>query len=157
MAKILVLILSTFLIAQKVEVVPLAQLQNRVAQNSDTLYVVNFWATWCKPCIEEMPFFETAQRQFEAQNVKVIFASLNSVKELSSVQKFVAQRNIQTETLVLQAGNPNVWLNQIDSTWSGAIPATVFYKNGKKVFFTEGELSAFQLDSLISLHKSNRP
>ncbi len=156
MAKIFVLILSAFLIVQKVEIVPLAQLQNRVVQNNDTLYVVNFWATWCKPCVEEIPYFEEVQRQFERQKVKVMLVSLNSLKELNSVQKFVTQKNIQSETLILQAGNPNIWLNQIDSTWSGAIPATVFYKNGKKVFFTEGELNDYQLDSLISLHKFNR-
>ena len=156
MAKIIVLILSAFLIVQKFEITPLAQLQNRVAQNNDTLYVINFWATWCKPCVEEMPYFEEVQRQFERQKVKVMLVSLNSLKELNSVQKFVTQKNIQSETLILQAGNPNIWLNQIDSTWSGAIPATVFYKNGKKVFFTEGELNDYQLDSLVSLHKFNR-
>jgi thiol-disulfide isomerase/thioredoxin len=53
------------LIVQKFEITPLAQLQNRVAQNNDTLYVINFWATWCKPCVEEMPYFEEVQRQFE--------------------------------------------------------------------------------------------
>ena len=65
MAKIIVLILSAFLIVQKFEITPLAQLQNRVAQNNDTLHVINFWATWCKPCVEEMPYFEEVQRQFE--------------------------------------------------------------------------------------------
>jgi len=157
MSKTVLLILFAYLTVQKVGIVPLAQLQNRVTQNNDTLYVVNFWATWCKPCVEEMPYFEEAQKQFESQKVKMIFASLNSVKELNSVQKFVAQKNIQSETLILQACNPNVWINQIDSSWSGALPATIFYKNGKKVFFTEGELNHYQLDSLISLHKSNRP
>ena len=155
MGKMVLLILSIFLITQKVDVVNLPQLQSRVQQNNDTLYVVNFWATWCKPCIEEMPYFESAQQQFNTSKVKVIFVSLNSAKELSSVQKFIVQKNIQSETHLLQAGNPNVWLNQIDSTWSGAIPASVVYKNGKKVFFVEGELNASQLDSIILLHKIN--
>ena len=140
MGKMVLLILSIFLITQKVDLVNLPQLQSRVQQNNDTLYVVNFWATWCKPCIEEMPYFESAQQRFNTSKVKVIFVSLNSAKELSSVQKFIAQKNIQSETHLLQAGNPNVWLNQIDSTWSGAIPASVFYKNGKKVSVVKANL-----------------
>lgn len=96
-----------------------------------------------------MPYFVSAAQKFSNQKVKVIFVSLNSVKEKNTVQKFVNDRNIQQEVLLLNAGNPNVWINEIDSSWSGAIPATTFYKNGKKELFYEGEFTPQQLESII--------
>lgn len=136
-------------IINPIKVVDFTQLQELVKPSDDTLYVVNFWATWCKPCVEEMPYFVAAADKFSHQKVKVIFVSLNSAKEKATVQKFVGDKNIQQEVLLLNAGNPNVWINQIDSSWSGAIPATVFYKNGKKELFYEGEFTQQQLDSII--------
>lgn len=136
-------------ILQPIRVTDLSGLYSQIIQPHDTLYIVNFWATWCKPCVEEMPYFVAAADKFSHQKVKVIFVSLNSVKEKATVQKFVTDKNIQQEVLLLNAGNPNVWINEIDSSWSGAIPATVFFKNGKKELFYEGEFSAPQLDSII--------
>lgn len=118
-------------------------------QTNDTLYVVNFWATWCKPCVAEMPYFRQADEKFKGQKVKVVFVSLNSPKELATVNKFVTDKNITQQVHVLDAGNPNVWINQVDTNWSGAIPATVMYKGGKKVLFREGEFTQAELDSII--------
>ncbi|MBL7777534.1 MAG: TlpA family protein disulfide reductase [Chitinophagales bacterium] len=145
-----ILALSVALLTlQPIRVIDLSGLYSQIIQSDDTLYVVNFWATWCKPCVEEMPYFFAAADKFSNQKVKVIFVSLNSVKEKNTVQKFVNDRNIQQEVLLLNAGNPNVWINEIDSSWSGAIPATMFYKNGKKELFYEGEFTPQQLDSII--------
>lgn len=145
-----ILALSVALLTlQPIRVIDLSGLYSQIIQSDDTLYVVNFWATWCKPCVEEMPYFVSAAQKFSNQKVKVIFVSLNSVKEKNTVQKFVNDRNIQQEVLLLNAGNPNVWINEIDSSWSGAIPATTFYKNGKKELFYEGEFTPQQLESII--------
>lgn len=134
----------------KVPIIELKELQDKVLhQQNDTLYVVNFWATWCKPCVKEMPYFEAINRQFAPQKVKVIFVSLNSPKESKQVNKFVAERNISAETFLLNAGNPNVWIDQIEPEWSGSIPATILYKNGKKIAFAERDFEQHELDSLI--------
>lgn len=139
-----------------VTIVTLPQLQVETQIANDTLYIANFWATWCKPCVEEMPYFEAAIKKFGTQKVKLIFVSLNSVKEKAAVEKFVAKNNIAAEVVLLDAGNPNVWINQLEPDWTGSIPATLFYKNGKKVLFHEGELNPTQLDSIIQL-KTKQP
>ena len=51
--------------------------------------------------------------------------------------------------LLLNAGNPNNWIDRVDSSWSGAIPATAFYQKGKKILFREGEFTQGELDSII--------
>ena len=136
--------------SKKVEVLSLEQFQTKtIQQTNDTLYVVNFWATWCKPCVGEMPYFEEANTKFAAQKVKVVFVSLNYPREVAVVDKFVKQKKIQSDCYLLDAGNPNVWIDKIEPEWGGSIPATIIYKNAKKVFFREGEFTQTELDSII--------
>ncbi len=80
MAKVLWLLFPALLLLEpRVKTVNMQQLQAMAAQqNNDTLYVVNFSATWCKPCIGEMPYFEKADAAFKPKKVKVVFVSLNS-------------------------------------------------------------------------------
>ncbi|MES2622606.1 MAG: TlpA disulfide reductase family protein [Bacteroidota bacterium] len=135
--------------SNKVQTISLEQLQSSTIQNNDTLYVVNFWATWCKPCVAEMPYFEEANTKFASQKVKVVFVSLNYPRELAAVDKFVKQKKIQSTAYLLDAGTPNSWIDKIEKEWGGSIPATILYKNGKKVFFREGEFTQIELDSII--------
>ncbi|HXU27625.1 MAG TPA: TlpA disulfide reductase family protein [Bacteroidia bacterium] len=149
------IILITFLFGfvcagKKVDVVTYAQLKEQGEfKNNDTLYVVNFWATWCGPCVKEMPFFEESSKVFANQKVKIVYVCLNSVKELAGVESFVKAKKIQNQVLLLNESNPNNWIDKVDSGWSGAIPATVMYKGGDKVFFKEGGFTQVELDEAI--------
>jgi thiol-disulfide isomerase/thioredoxin len=135
---------------EKVNLITLDQLKAKtIEQNNDTLYVVNFWATWCKPCVAEMPYFEEAAQKFAPEKVKIVFVSLNYPRELGTVEKFVNQKKVQAPCYLLDAGNPNVWIDKVEPDWGGSIPATIMYKNGKKVFFREGEFTQNELDSII--------
>lgn len=149
-ALILAVIALSFTAATTVKVVDLKGLRAIAeAKQNDTLYVVNFWATWCKPCVAEMPYFVKADEKFAAQKVKVVFVSLNSAKEQTGVQQFLTGKQITQQAVILSAGNPNQWIDSVDASWGGSIPATAMYKGGKKVFFYEGELTQTELDSII--------
>ena len=148
----LLMIILGFFSAGKVGMVNMEQLQAATAKKTnDTLYVLNFWATWCKPCVHEIPYFEKAAQKFRSNKMKVIFVSLNSIKEFQQVNGFVNSRQIGEEVLLLNSGNPNNWIDTVDSSWSGAIPATVMYRGGRKVFFKEDEFTQTELDSIISI------
>lgn len=151
---IILLMLSAFLTNSKVGMVNMRQLQYAVNKPNDTLYVVNFWATWCKPCVTEMPYFREASQKFAAEKVKVVFVSLNSPREIAQVEKFAADKQVKEQILLLNAGNPNNWIDTVDVSWSGAIPATAMYRHGQKVFFREGEFDQRELDSII--HTKNK-
>jgi thiol-disulfide isomerase/thioredoxin len=145
-------VLTAFtLIPKVVQKVSFEQLEKRCLKENDTLYVVNYWATWCKPCVAELPYFVEAANKFAKQKVKVVFVSLNAPREMETVKKFVTKKNIEQDVLLLDAGNPNIWVDKVDPSWSGSIPATVIYKKKEKVFFREGEFTQTELDSVINL------
>ncbi|HSY77170.1 MAG TPA: TlpA family protein disulfide reductase [Bacteroidia bacterium] len=153
-AALLFILLPAYLPQNSVSVVTFSQLQAQAAtKQNDTLYVVNFWATWCDPCVKELPYFQTESKKFQHSKVKMILVSLNSMKELAKVQQFTTDKNLGPEVLLLNGGNPNDWIDKIDSSWSGAIPATVMYKHRKKLYFHEGDLTQTELDKAIATKK----
>ena len=143
--------ISLFANAQSSSVIlNLAAYENRVQQKNDTLYVVNFWATWCKPCVTELPFFEKAAQTFSQQSVKIIFVSQDAKTRAVQVNEFLKKNNYSSESFILSAGNPNIWIDKIDTKWSGTIPMTLFYKNGTKLYFHEGDYASFdELEKII--------
>jgi thiol-disulfide isomerase/thioredoxin len=147
---LLSLIFPILLAGNKVTVVNFEQLQTYAAhKTNDTLYVINFWATWCDPCVKELPAFQQEFKKFASRKVKFIFVSLNSSKELGKVQNFADNQKLGGLLLLLNGGNPNDWIDKVDSSWSGSIPATVMYKSGKKVYFREGEFTSESLEKVI--------
>lgn len=149
----LVLMLTAALatLSPKVKPVNLEQLQHDTqSKKNDTLYVLNFWATWCKPCVNELPFFENANSKFAGKKMKMILVSVNSSSDQQKVESFINEKAFKADVWML-SGNPNVWIDAIDPSWSGAIPATVMYRNGEKVLFHEGEYTQNELDSIIKI------
>lgn len=132
--------ISVFAFSQNaVPVSDLSYYHKRVQQKNDTLYVVNFWATWCKPCVQELPFFQQAAQEFSGKPVKIILVSMDMKTQQQQVGTFLSKNRYTSETFILSAGNPNVWIDKIEPKWSGAIPITLFYRKGKKIGFMESD------------------
>lgn len=148
----LVSVLLSFVGAnKKVHVVTFSELQKQIeTKKNDTLYVVNFWATWCKPCELEIPLFEEAAVKFSKEKVKIIYVSLNTINETARVEDYVKTKKIQNHVLLLNAPNQNDWIDKVDYFWMGSIPATVMYKNGKEVFFKEGGFTKEEINVIIT-------
>jgi len=112
--------------------------------NDDTTYVINFWATWCLPCVKELPFFEQINVKY-GNRVKVILVSLDMPKKVeTSLIPFIIKKKLQSEVIHLDDPDANSWIEKVDKNWSGAIPATYIYnKKGSKFYersFTFEEL-----------------
>ena len=144
----LFLLLSTLAFAQEVEVIKYSDLEEIIQDEGKSLQIINFWATWCKPCVKELPFFEAVGQKFPSE-VKVVLISFDMPEEKDSrVIPFLNKRNIRSEVKILDETDFNAIINKIDPDWSGAIPATLIInnKNGSKEFyekpFEEGELEA---------------
>lgn len=124
--------LATGALAQTVQVpaVKLPHLQRYLNSTSDTTYIINFWATWCKPCIEELPYFEALTQQYANKPVKVILVSMDFVKDLEKkVVPFVTRKKLQSTVFLLDEPDQDFLINAIEPKWSGAIPATIILNN----------------------------
>ena len=114
-------------------------------KDNDTTYVVNFWATWCVPCVEELPSFEKLNKEYKDKKVKVILVSLDMSKQIESrLIPFIQKKKLQSKVVLLNDPDANAWIEKVDKSWSGAIPATIIYKKQNRKFyersFTYGEL-----------------
>jgi thiol-disulfide isomerase/thioredoxin len=125
------LLISTLLAAiglnaQVSAVYKIDRLERRIS-NPDTLYVVNFWATWCKPCIEEMPAFDSLASEVKGP-VKILLVSLDFREELRrKVNPFLIKRKVKNECVLLDETDGK-FIDRIHPKWSGAIPATLIRK-----------------------------
>ena len=116
-----------------------------LTQTNDTTYVINFWATWCAPCIKEMPLFEKITAEYKNNKVKVLLVSLDLPKQVeSNLLPFIKKKKIKSEVILLNDPDANAWIDKVDQSWSGAIPATIIYNRDQWKFY---ELS-FKEDEL---------
>ncbi len=152
----LILISVSFsLRAQDVAVIHFEQLENRIANSGDTILLINFWATWCHPCVEEIPDFEkfsTQYKQYNNKPVKLLFVSLDYADKLKSkVIPFMKEKQLLSEVVLLDDTDYNSWLPKINGSWEGVIPATLFiYKPSDIYLFYVQQLTFNQLEKLLT-------
>jgi thiol-disulfide isomerase/thioredoxin len=130
--------------------VSIAELKQRIAQGADTVFIVNFWATWCKPCVEEMPVLEGIYHAYKGKPVKVLLVSLDFHDQIENrLLPFIRQNTLKNEILILKEENPNNWIPMVNSSWSGAIPACWFIFKGRERFY-EGQITLKQINHILN-------
>lgn len=133
--------LAIALPAQGVKVIGFDELEPRLNFDNDTVYVVNFMATWCGPCKEEIPYFVRLDNELRDKNFKMLFVSLDMPTPTnSSLMRFIENNNIKAEVVLLDDPDFNSWIDRVDDSWKGSIPATLVYYRGYRKF-TEGSLN----------------
>ncbi len=114
--------------------------------NDGKTRVINFWATWCKPCVAELPYFELISSKYSDQDVEVILVSLDLPNQVESrLIPFVRRQKIQSKVILLDDPDADSWIRKINENWSGSIPATLIY-NGSTTNFYEQSFTYNQLE-----------
>lgn len=141
--------------SQRMEVVEFDALEMLMTRDSEKIEVINFWATWCAPCIKEIPYFEKLKVE-KGEEYNVTLVSLDFADEFEKkVKPFVAKRELKSDILLLDEIDYNSWIDKVDPSWSGAIPATLIINhNSGKRKFVEKELEEGELESLIESVKN---
>lgn len=135
---------------QNIKSVKVTDLEKIIAE-SKTPMMINFWATWCKPCLEEMPYFQEEAAKHASDSLQLILVSVDFQEEFPSGIKATAEkRKIILPILWLDETNADYFCPKIDPKWSGSVPATLFINNktGYRKFFEE-ELSKDKLKKEI--------
>jgi thiol-disulfide isomerase/thioredoxin len=105
-------------------------------QKNDTVYVINFWATWCVPCVKELPEFEKINANYQNRNVSVLLVSLDMSRDYEKrLLPFIEKHDLKSKVVMLDDPRSNRWIPKVSEDWSGAIPATVIYRNDKRAFY----------------------
>lgn len=126
-----------------VEVYDFESIQPFLNKENGKINVINFWATWCKPCVAELPFFEELGEKRD--DIEITLISLDFPKMIDAqVIPFIKENELKSEVIVLDDPNGNEWIPKIDPDWSGAIPATIIYTKEDRKFYEQ----SFTLEEL---------
>lgn len=118
------------------EIVDFEGLKPYLSRQDDKVYVINFWATWCAPCVKELPHFEKLNEEMSGKNFEVILVSLDfPTKYETNLKPYIKKHNLKSKIIALNDVDSNSWIPQISEEWSGALPATLIYKNSDKTFY----------------------
>lgn len=120
-----------------------------VRESEAKAVLVNIWATWCQPCIEEFPELLRLHRQYGGKGVELILVSADFESEMPNVIAFLAKQGVNFLTYI-KSGNDMEFIDTLNPTWSGALPATFIY-DAKGVLhnFWEGKTTYSELEQKI--------
>ncbi|MDR3680931.1 MAG: TlpA disulfide reductase family protein [Flavipsychrobacter sp.] len=122
------------------------------ASAKDTVYIINFWATWCAPCCAELPQFDALQALYTGKPVKIIMASFDFKESYpDKIAAFVEKRKLKPEVVWFNETNANTFIPKIDSSWLGSIPSTLIL-NRTTGFrqFIEGTITSGQIGEIVN-------
>ncbi|HZW63252.1 MAG TPA: TlpA disulfide reductase family protein [Flavobacteriaceae bacterium] len=126
-----------------------AGIEKYLHQSDGKTYVVNFWATWCVPCVKELPYFEALNQAYKEKGVEVLLVSLDFPKDYETrLRPFLKKHQLESKVLVLNDPDMNTWIPKVDENWSGAIPATLIYNATQRRFF-EQPFTYIQLENEV--------
>lgn len=151
MKKLLLIIAFSFSISvgfsQEIKIVKIDELKKIYVKPFDTTYVVNFFASWCGPCIMEIPILNKFNDEHKNTNIKLIYVSVDNLVATKKLQKLVNKMKIQAPVYLLNESSDFSWLPLIDKRWQGSIPATMIVNNKKNVkAFFETPMEKGQLE-----------
>ncbi len=146
----LILLTHVSLAQQTIKEYKIADLEKRINE-SDSVLIVNFWATWCAPCVEELPYFHELSVKYKDQKVKLLLVSLDFKESFPSrISSFAAKKDFFAEIVWLNETNADEFCPRIDSSWSGSIPSTLIINKAKGFKrFIEGKIKKEQLEVLL--------
>lgn len=109
-----------------------------INKNDNKTHIVNFWATWCLPCIKELPYFEAINKKYLSENVEVLLVSLDFPNQYEKKLKpYILEHNLKSKVVALNDTDMNSWIPKIDEEWTGAIPMTIIYNNKERKFYEQ--------------------
>jgi thiol-disulfide isomerase/thioredoxin len=142
------------LLAQSVKVISFKTLETLFNQPNDTTYIAHFFASWCVPCVKELPEFVAFAEAHKTEKVQVLYVSLDFKKDVKKkLGPLSIKHHLGQNVYLLDETNANKWINKVDSAWGGDIPATLFVNHQKhfKRLFAQSFTQALLSETLLTI------
>ena len=145
------ILFSASLSAQQTEKWKIDRLEKYI-RDSERPLIVNFWATFCKPCIEEIPYFQNLVKKYSSEGIDLLLVSLDLKESYAKIKEFATKHRFNSSIVYLDETNADLFCPKVDERWSGAIPASLFVNNktGYRNFFEE-QISETKLEQEIRM------
>ncbi len=130
-----------------IEIVDFDGLYSKIDLSVDKTYVINFWATWCAPCIKELPHFEEVNKEYKNKNTEVILVSLDFPSQIENKLKpYLKKNKIKSKVILLDDSKMNTWVPKVSEDWAGGIPATLIVNSSNYNFYPK----SFNKEELVA-------
>jgi thiol-disulfide isomerase/thioredoxin len=131
-------------------IIKIEDLEKLINNKTEKIQIINFWATWCGPCVKELPLFENFHAQ-KSEQTTVTLISLDYADNVKKVNAFIARKKLTAKVLLLDETDANAWIDKVETSWGGAIPATLIIntKTGRRKF-VDKELHEGELEKLVA-------
>ena len=121
-----------------------------IAAHKGKVLLVDFWATWCKPCRAEMPELAKLDQKLRARGFELITISTDEPEQEANALKVLKNDNVSAPSYLRKAADDDKFADAIDPKWGGALPALFLYdRAGKKVRSFIGETPVKDLEAAI--------
>ena len=136
-----------------VETIDEAGVRKLVQNDSPNLRLINVWATWCIPCVEELPELVTISRMYRKRKFETITISLDDPKERDAVLKRLQEKHVSATNYLFNSDDRDAFASALDKQWPGPVPYTILVAPGGKILYRKHDtLDPMELKKAIVGH-----
>ena len=135
------------LAAAELKPVDEASYPQAIAGQRGKVVLVDFWATWCGGCVEEMPRIVGLEGKYRSRGLRLITVSCDEPEDAAKAQQFLQKNGVLSPAYIKRAKNDEKFINSVDPKWTGALPGLFLYDRGGrlvKAFIGETDMEALE-------------